>query len=336
MFYIFAVIKEPLLIHLKPVIMKKNRCRLSIVIPCLNEAGNIDTLYAAICSSIQGEDFECLFVDDGSSDDTLARIKLLSENDERVRYISFARNFGQQKAILAGMQRARGAAVVTMDADMQHSPGLLPRMIAQWREGYWVVNTQRMDTVGIGGGKRFFSRVFYRLMNYLTAMPMTAGCADFRLMDRRVVDLLCRCPERDLFLRGMIAWCGFPQTVIRYQAAARHSGQTKYNFRRMLSLSADAITAFSVRPLRLSILLSALLVVLCLTEILYAFYVLWIAGDAISGWTSIVILISLIGAMILLMLGVVGEYVGRIFMQGKQRPPYIVIETNTLPDEGAQ
>lgn len=302
---------------------------ISIVIPCFNESGNIPMLYSELSSILTPFSHEYIFVDDGSSDETLKTIKLLAKDDSQVKYLSFSRNFGQQSALLAGMRYATGDAVITMDADLQHPATLIPLLIKKWNEGFEVVNTMRLDTDnGIGFFKRLSSKAFYRLMNYVTDLGMSDGCADFRLLDGKIVEIIRQSKESDIFIRGLIKWYGFKQAEITYHAERRQSGETKYTLKRMVLFSLNGLTAFSIRPLRLSIVLSALLSILCSMEIIYALYTLLVKGTAVSGWTSIVILISIIGAMTLLMLGIIGEYVGRTFMQGKGRPAYIVSETN--------
>ena len=301
---------------------------ISIVIPCFNESGNILALYSELSSILSKCSYECFFVDDGSSDGTLNKIKEVASIDPRVKYVSFSRNFGHQNALLAGIRYANGDAVITMDADLQHPVSAIPTLLEKWQEGFDVVNTRRCRTRDAGFFKVITSRVFYRLMNYLTELDFSDGFADFRLLDSKVVDIIKRSEESDVFIRGMVRWLGFQQTIVDYTADKRHSGETKYGLKNMIRFSLNGMTSFSIRPLRLSIVLSAILAILCLLEIFYALYTLLIVGTAVSGWTSIVILISIIGAMTLLMLGVVGEYVGRTFMQVKRRPAYIVSETN--------
>lgn len=302
--------------------------RISIVIPCLNEAGNIPALYSELSRILSFCSYECIFVDDGSSDETLNIIKQYARTDSRVKYLSFSRNFGHQNALLAGMRYATGEAIITMDADLQHPISLLPQLLKKWNEGFYVVNTRRCRTKNAGFLKVITSKVFYRLMNYLTDMDFSEGFADFRLLDRKAVDVIAQTNESDVFIRGMVKWLGFQQAVVNYNADKRYSGETKYGVKKMIWFSLNGLTSFSIRPLRLSMALSALLAMLCLLEICYALYTLLIVGTIVSGWTSIVIILSIIGAMALLMLGVVGEYVGRMFMQVKGRPAYIVSESN--------
>ncbi len=304
--------------------------RLSVILPCHNEADNIPICYSRLTDilSSTGKTYECIFVDDGNTDHTLTVIKDLCRRDSRIRYISFSRNFGHQKALRAGLNAARGRAAVTMDADLQHPVSVIPELLARWEEGYEIVNTRRTDAARTGLFKRLTSRLFYRTLNFLTGMNLQKGAADFRLTDRKVTDVLCRCPENDLFLRGMINWCGFRQTTVAYRAENRHAGQSRYTLSRMAALALDGITSFTIRPLRLGVLLSGLFVLLGGAEIGYVCYVAFCTDRSVSGWASLAILITVLGAATLLMLGIIGEYVGRTFMQVKQRPPYIIRETN--------
>ncbi|MCM1108046.1 MAG: glycosyltransferase family 2 protein [Clostridium sp.] len=305
----------------------------SVVLPCYNEAGNVRPCWQGIARQMDatGRTYEIVFVDDGSTDGTMEEIRRLAREDARVRYVALSRNFGHQNALRAGLAMAGGQAAVTMDADMQHPASLLPRMLELWDEGYEVVNTCREDAAGCGAFKRISSALFYRVINFLSRTELQPGCADFRLTDRKVTDVLRACPEDDLFLRGMVAWCGFRQTVVRYKADNRRWGHTKYPLWRMVSLAADGITAFTVRPLRLGILLSALFVALSAAELAYIGYVALFTTRSVSGWASLATLITVLGAATLFMLGIIGEYIGRMFMQTKRRPAYIVRETNISP-----
>ena len=310
--------------------MNNRKTDISIVIPCCNEAGNILALYSQLTALLSTiiPNYECIFVDDGSTDNTLAEIKSLCESHPPIKYISFSRNFGHQKALRAGLDASSGDAVITMDADLQHPVRLIPSLIDHWRAGVDIVNTMRTDAGTTGIFKRMTSALFYHVMNFLTGQDIKKGSADFRLMDRKVVDILCRNKEDDLFLRGMIGWCGFRQTVIDYTADERHSGKTKYSLCKMMKLAVDGITSFTIKPLRLAIVLSAVFALLGCIETGYVVYVACFTEKAVSGWSSLAILISIQGAAVLLMLGIIGEYVGRTFMQGKRRPVYIVSETN--------
>jgi glycosyltransferase involved in cell wall biosynthesis len=301
---------------------------ISIVIPCLNEAACIGTLYKELSQVLAPYScpYELLFVDDGSTDNTLDVLSVIAQTDKRVHWVSLSRNFGHQKALKAGLDAAKGHIVITMDADMQHPPTVIPQMLELWLEGYDVVNTVRKENSTSSSFKRITSRLFYRIMNALSDVQIPEGGADFRLLDAKAVHALQNCHEDFLFLRGMAVWIGFRQTQIAYQANARYAGQTKYPFKKMFSFALCGVTSFSVRPLRWAIGLAGFFALLSMGEIIYAIYVACFTSQGVSGWASLAILVSMLGSTILLMLGIIGEYLGKLFMQCKQRPEYIIKE----------
>ena len=301
------------------------RTLLSVVVPAHNEAANISALHSAVSSVILnlGIDLEMVFVDDGSRDATTECISELAVRDGRIRLIAFTRNFGHQAALLAGLQAATGDAVITMDCDLQHPPKLIPQMISAWRAGNEVVQMVRDETVGAGMAKRAMSRSFYRLMNLLSDTPITPGAADFQLLDRTALDALLRLGDHRPFLRGMVSWLGFQTTTLHYIADARAGGSSSYTWRKMIYMAVDGITAFSVKPLRIAFYIgcwSALLSVLYLIFFLYEL----LAGHTVEGWTSLMVVLLFLGASQLVTLGIVGEYIGRIYDQTRGRPRYIV------------
>lgn len=303
---------------------------LSIVIPCFNEAKCIDVLYRELSNVLSkiGLTYELLFIDDGSTDNSLDILIQLSKQDSSLKYLSFSRNMGHQKALKAGIDNAYGNAVIFMDGDMQHPPALIHTLISYWRDGYDVVNTVRKDDRQYGFTKRITSKLFYYLINQISETRIKRGGADFKLLDAKVIKVLRECQEESLFLRGMTAWCGFKQVWVEYQADSRYANVSKYSFSKMLSLAIDGITSFSIRPLRVSILLSVVFALCSLIEIVYVLYVVLFTDQFVSGWASLAILISILGASILLMLGIIGEYIGKIFIQLKQRPNYIIKTQN--------
>ena len=301
---------------------------ISIVIPCLNEKDCIPILHEELSRVLESYScpYELLFVDDGSTDNTLEVLSALSQTDSHVRWISLSRNFGHQKALKAGLDSAKSQVVITMDADMQHPPTIIPRMLELWLEGYDVINTVRIENHKCSLFKKLTSQWFYRLMNTWGDVHIVEGGADFRLLDDKVVRVLRDCHEEFLFLRGMTAWVGFRQIQIPYQAHTRYAGDTKYPFKKMFSFALCGITSFSVRPLRWAVGLAGFFALLSVAEIGYAIYIACFTEQAVSGWASLAILISALGATILLMLGIIGEYLGKLFMQCKQRPEYIIKE----------
>lgn len=302
--------------------------KISIVIPAYNEEGNIVPLFEAITQALKDfQETEILFIDDGSSDGTLEQIKSLRAAHPQVQYLSFSRNFGHQNALRCGLAYATGDCIISMDADMQHPADLIPEMITRWQNGYDIVYTQRMDDTG-GFSKKLTSALFYRVMNWLSDVKIEKGTADFRLIDRTVADVLKNVKEPDLFVRGFISWMGFKQYKIQYTAGERFSGKTKYSFRKMFSFALHGITSFSIRPLRFSIILGTVCSALAFTYILYAMYINLFTDKAVPGWASTVVTGLFMGGIQLLFMGVIGEYLGKLFIQSKQRPNYIIRETS--------
>jgi len=311
---------------------------LSIVVPARNEGANIDNLYAALldATSHTSMDLEIIFVVDDSTDDTCLRVAALRARDKRVRLVSLTRSFGHQAALLAGLQRARGSAVISMDCDLQHPPALIPDMVAAWRAGALVVETIRDDTLDAGWRKRITSRLFYRFMNMLSSTPITPGAADFRLLDRRPLNDLLRLRDQRLFLRGMIAWLGYPCASLHYVAGARAAGRSSYSTRKLIVLAADAITAFSAKPLRAAFYVGVVTSLLALCYVALIAY-RWSQGEIVQGWTSLMLAVLFLGATQLMTLGIVGEYIGRIYDQTRGRPRYLILDEDdtSRPSEKA-
>lgn len=309
---------------------------LSVVVPCHNEAGNLHMLYARLRPQLElFEKCEVIFVDDGSTDHTASIVRQLAMEDERIRLIQLSRNFGHQAALKAGIDQARGDCIVSLDADLQHPPELIPSMVGQWLEGYDVVTTRRLETRGEPFFKRLFSRFFYRLIRFLSDIDLPPGSADFRLIDRSVAEVLRSMKERDIFLRGLISWAGFRQTSLDYIANERFTGASKYNFRKMTRLALAGITSFSVKPLRLSIVLGLLIALLAVLYGVYILYIYLYTDRAIPGWASTTGSILLLGSIQLIVLGILGEYLGKLFMENKRRPPYIIRTERPRPQHGA-
>lgn len=302
---------------------------LSVVVPIYNEQDCVDEMVrrlSAVLATLD-VDYEIVFVDDGSRDGTLGRLRSLTRENPQIRYISFARNFGHQFALAAGIDHASGDAVVSLDGDLQHPPELIPELLAQWRKGYDVVYTVRVSNRG-HATKEFWSRVFYWLMRKLTGVDVPTGGADFRLVDRRVADALRACREQFVFVRGLVPWLGFKRKAVPYEAAERYAGSTSYVFARMLRFALDGVFSFSIVPLRL---ISFVGVVTVLLGIVYGGYTLWIrlfSDQAVSGWASMVGVMLVFSGTQLLSLGILSEYVGRIYEEVKQRPRYVVAETS--------
>lgn len=302
---------------------------LSIIIPCHNEEGNINVLYHDIRSSIDSIEIEFIFIDDCSTDDTLDVIKKLCAEDKAVKYISFSKNFGHQSAIKAGIDYATGDCVVCMDADMQHPPNIINKMIVYWKNGYEVVYSIRKNQKGLSFGKRITSHLYYLVINGLSDTKISHGAADFRLLDRKVVEVLKNeINEYHLFYRGLINWLGFKKIDVEYTPDKRFSGQTKYSYRKMMSLGLDGLTSFSVRPLKFAILLGLIISFIAAIYAIYILYVALFTDNTVKGWTSVILSVLFIGGVNMVLLGIIGEYLGKIFVQVKNRPHYIIRKSN--------
>jgi dolichol-phosphate mannosyltransferase len=293
--------------------------RLSIVVPCFNEAETIAELHRRLDTLVENIDGDCefIFVDDGSQDATLEKLKTLAETDFRVVVIALSRNFGHQAALSAGIDHATGDAVVVMDADLQHPPELISTFIEKWREGYDLVYAYR---------KGVRARMGYRIINALMKIRVPPESADFRLMDRKVVEAFRGMPERARFIRGMISWLGFKQVGVGYEEGHRYAGERGYSFRQTLRLVLYAVLSFSSIPLRVASVLG--LLTLC-AGLVYAVYILfsYFSGKTIEGgWTGLMMTVLVLGGVQLLCIGVIAEYIGRIFEEVKQRPLYVVRE----------
>jgi len=306
--------------------------KISIVIPVFNEATNIVKLYDELIIVLSKLDcnFEFIFVDDGSTDKSLSVIKELVGLNHNIFFIELSKNFGHQYALKAGLDFSTGDAVITMDSDLQHPPKVIIDLVTKWREGYDIVYTLRKDDKKLPWFKRTTSRFFYSLLNNLSGLKLEEGTADFRLMGRNVVNAIIQLKENELFIRGLVKWAGFHQISVTYDAHDRYSGKSKYSLGKMVSFGFRAITSFSVKPLKLIAYTGLLLFTLSLILIPYAL-ISYFLGNTISGWTSIMITIIFFGSLQLLMLGIIGLYLSKIAIQSKQRPLYLVRDTNYAP-----
>jgi len=308
--------------------MKK---KISVVVPSFNEEGNIEVLATKLTGVLKQLPYlyEVIFVDDGSADGTLQKLQTLSAIDEHLYYLELSRNFGHQNALKAGYDYADGDCVISMDSDLQHPPELIAQFIEKWEEGYDIVYTCReyQDEATIFKTKS--SDLFYSVINSLSDTKLEKGTADFRLIDRKVVNILSTLNENGLFMRGLIKWIGFKQFAIHYQCDARFSGKSKYNLKKMVRFAVQGVTAFSVRPLYIA---TGLGLFFSLMALLYIPYILisYFTGHAVTGWTSLIATIAFFGGMQLMVLGIIGMYLGKLFMQSKQRPNYIIRSTNLI------
>ena len=307
---------------------------LSVVTPCFNEEPALRETHrrlVATLGQVPDLNFELVYVDDGSRDATLSVLRELQCADARVRVLALSRNFGHQIAITAGLQHTAGDAVVVIDADLQHPPEVIPEMLDRWRTGAdaaYGVRTQRDSETAF---KRWTASTFYRLLDRLTDISIPLDTGDFRLMDRTVVNAFLAMPERDRFVRGMVAWTGFRQEPVPYHRAARAAGETKYSFGKMLRFALDGIASFSLVPLRLATWIGVLAAGLALAGIVYAVAIRLLTDAWVSGWASLLIAILFLGGVQLVVLGILGEYVGRIYGEVKRRPLYLVKERLGFP-----
>lgn len=299
---------------------------LSVVVPAYDEEGNVEPFFDELEPVLRelGLTWEIILVDDGSRDGTWARIRALHARDERVRGVRLSRNFGHQYALLAGLTRARGDAVVSMDADLQHPPQVIPRLVEEWRKGSQIVHTVRRDSGEESAFKRISSRLFYRLFAFLSGTQMQSGMADFRLLDRRALDSLLQFREEGLFLRGLVHWVGFPSTRVEFECQPRFSGRTSYTLRKMLRLGWSGVTSFSLVPLRLCVLLGLLTSAFSFQQLFEAVYRRLVLGDTVEGWTQTMVVMTFLFGVLFVLLGIVGEYIGRILVEVRHRPRFLV------------
>ncbi|NNK95324.1 MAG: glycosyltransferase family 2 protein [Desulfobacterales bacterium] len=307
---------------------------MNIIVPVFNEEENIPLLIERF-SSVLSEciSYEILFVDDGSTDKTLANIKQACQSTENIYYVSLSKNFGHQNALKAGIDSCNGDIILFIDGDLQHPPEMIPKMLHFWREGYDIVYTCRKDNQAIGIFKKISAHVFYRGINLISKLHIKPGAADFRLIDKQVLVTLRDYNEHDLFFRGIIASIGYRQIEIEYTPAKRAHGITKYSFRKMVSLALSGITSFSVFPLRALAIAGFFFSFTSFLYGLYALGVKFFSNHAVPGWTSIMAGIYFLGGLQLAAMGICGEYIGKIFLEVKRRPHYIISESR-LPDHG--
>lgn len=311
-----------------PRVPAQGRPELSIVVPVHNEAENLPLLVARLNAVLDAavSSWELVCVDDGSRDDTLAVLRRLCAEDARVSAISFSRNFGKEIAIAAGLDHAAGDAVVIMDADLQHPPETIPAFLAKWREGFLNVYGQRTDRDGESRLKRNFARAFYKLFARFGETELPAGAGDFRLLDRKVVDALRALPERARFSKGLYAWVGFASAGVTFEVAERAHGQTKFRFGRLFSFAFDGLSSFSTVPLKIATWAGvAIALVSTLTGLFFLLRTL-VFGTDLPGFPSLIVSIMFFSSIQLISLGLIGEYVGRIFAEVKRRPLYLIGE----------
>lgn len=305
------------------------RRQVDLILPAHNEERNIRPIYEEIktCMDKTGYDFRIFFVDDGSADQTLKVIQALSEEDRRIKFIELSRNFGHQNAIKAGLDHADAAIVIMMDCDLQHPPELIALMLQQYEKGYEIVRTHRKEAEHEGYIKKKTSALFYRLITRFSEVHLEKGSADFRLISGKALDQLRSFNEFDLFYRGLIKWMGFRQISIEFEPQKRLYGETKYTYSKMFSLGLKGFTSFSKKPLYLSAYIGIAISIISVFFLPYVLHALY-SGKTVAGWASIMLTISFFGGLNMLVLGIIGIYLGKLFIQNKSRPHYIVRNSN--------
>lgn len=300
--------------------------KVSIVVPVFNEQENLCEFYKRVTAVMSAEnyDYNIIFVDDGSSDSSAVILNELSKKDSHVEAYLLSRNYGHQMALTCGLDNADGDAVITMDGDLQHPPELLPQLLRLWEQGHEIIQTKRLATEDAGFFKRFTSNAYYKLINALSEVEITPGGSDFRLMDRVAVDAFKQYRERARFIRGLVNTLGFRVTVLEFVAPPRFAGHSKFNLHKMLHFALDGITAFSNLPLRWAFYVGLVFGVSSILLLGHVFYVKFIIDDAVPGWATMTVSVLFLGGIQLVGIGILGEYIGRIFEEIKHRPLYLV------------
>ncbi|WP_046246081.1 glycosyltransferase family 2 protein [Hymenobacter terrenus] len=303
---------------------------ISVVIPIYNEEANIVALHRRVKGVLEAMEvsYEFVFVNDGSRDRSLELLLELAARDPQVGYIDLSRNFGHQIAVTAGLDATRGQAVVIIDADLQDPPELIPSLYAKMQVGYEVVYAKRRSRQGESAAKKFTARLFYRILARITSVSIPVDTGDFRIISRKVVEGLKKMPEQNKFLRGQISWIGYRQTFVEYDRAERAGGETGYTYRKMIRLALDGITAFSDAPLKFATLSGFLVSGIAFLVMLYTLYSRFISHDYEPGWASLMISILFLGGVQLIAVGIIGEYIARLSANVRQRPLYLVADTN--------
>jgi len=321
----------------KPKAAKQSKPLLSVIIAMYNEELVIESCHERVVATLDGlnEYCEIIYIDDGSCDNSVQLVNQFTTLNHDTALIQLSRNFGKEAAMAAGLQAANGQAVILLDADLQDPPELIPTMVKEWKKGADVVDMQRSERHGESWFKRVTASAFYKLMNMMSDIPMPENVGDFRLIDRRVVDEINKLPERTRFMKGLLAWPGFRRTTLQFKRDARQAGETKWNYSKLVHLAFEGITSFSTKPLRLATIAGVLT---SLAAIITALVVLtktifW--GDAVAGYPSTIIVVLLLGGIQLLAIGLMGEYVGRLFIEAKQRPLFVTMSHSVKPATGS-
>lgn len=303
---------------------------LSVIIPVFNEGENVHYLFNRLKSVVadMGVSHEFLFINDGSRDNSLFLIRQLAKENSSVKYIDFSRNFGHQLAVTAGMDRAAGNAIVIIDADLQDPPELIADLYKKYKAGFEVVYAKRKSRTGENFMKKFTAKMFYRVLAKITSVNIPVDTGDFRLVDRKIVEVLKQMPEQQKYLRGQIPWIGFNQTFIEYNRDERKAGKSGYTYRKMFRFALDGITSFSTVPLKFATASGFIVSFISFLMIIYALYSRFISKNYVPGWTSIMLAVLFIGGVQLICIGIIGEYISRMSANVRNRPLYVVRESN--------
>lgn len=308
--------------------LSQSETDLSLVIPAFNEESNLSKLYNDLLSVLCKIElsWEIIIIDDGSKDNTWKVIKKLNDGDGRLKGIRFSRNFGHQQALLSGLTFAKGRAVITMDADLQHPPEIIPQMLKEWSNGAMIVNTIRKDPENISVFKKMTSKIYYKLFSFLSGVKIKTGISDFRLLDRQVLNSILSFRESGIFLRGIVQWVGYPNVDITYQCRNRFSGQTKYSLKKMIKFAYTGIMSFSIVPLRIGILFGLIASLIAFYQMGEAIYSKVVLHATVPGWATTITVMTFMFGILFIFLGLIGEYIGRILIEVRSRPRYLVSE----------
>lgn len=302
--------------------------KLCVIVPCYNEDENLLPFYKVLLETVDKYNYTIIFINDGSSDDTLGILQSLSIANDRVNYLSLSRNFGHQNALKAGYDYAKGDCVVCIDADLQQPPHIIDNLIEKWQYGYDVVNTIRKDGAITSSFKKYTAKLFYRLLNYISKIELPPNSADFRLVDAKVLKVIQQFNEESIFIRGLIVWAGFKQFAIDYTVERRLHGESKYSLKKMISLSITGLTGFSISPLRLASVIGCMFSLFSFIYGIYAIIVHFTGNTTVPGWTSLIVSFLFITGLQFILIGIIGEYLGKSFMEAKKRPNYLVSDEN--------
>ena len=309
--------------------MELKKKLVTVLVPAYNEQGSLPLLYAEmsrLMQSLSQYDWQLLFVDDGSTDNTLDIVKKLYQQDKRVNYISLSRNFGKENAMLAGLDNTFGDCVIIMDADLQHPPALIPDMLREWENGYQDVYAKRNSRGEEPALRRKMSLLYYRLLAKMSNVEILQNVGDFRLLDRKCINALCQLRESQRYTKGLFSWIGFRKKEIEFEQNDRTQGKSSWNLLKLMNLAMDGITSFSIVPLRISTIIGLLSSLAAIVYMLYFLIKTLVFGDVVRGFPTLIIVILFLGGMQLFCLGIIGEYIGRIFNESKHRPVYVIAE----------